>query len=163
MIQRLTKKLGFCLAATLGICPPAEATKVCAPASEQQIRDVLTNWAKAYDRRDLDAVMKVFRADAVSQYQGWADADYDSMKGAGIKQFQAADHRSWELNKFDKLFISEWRVAAFSSWTLWKTDPAGPRSVVVKTRGVDIFERGTDCQWKVVRSMSYPDPKPPAK
>jgi ketosteroid isomerase-like protein len=42
-------------------------------------------------------------------------------------------------------------------WTLRVTDPGTPGTLVVKERGLDVFQRQRDGAWKIHISHAYPE------
>ena len=130
----------------------AAAAAQCPSASEQQVRDAFTSWLSAYRGRDLEGTMAIFHPDVRFQFQGMDDVDWAGLRDSYRKEFAATVESEWRP-VWDEVLVSGDIATAFASWSEYVGESKEPRAV---NRAVDVFRRGEDCRWRIVRSLNYP-------
>jgi ketosteroid isomerase-like protein len=131
------------------------AAAICPPATEANLRATFDAWVGAYEKRDLQGAMAIFDRDVIFQFQGAPDQTYADLEAGYRADFAHADaSRRWRP-RFESVMVSGDLADMFSTWRLEITQD-GETRVAQTNRGVDVFKRGLDCRWRIVRSLNYP-------
>ena len=140
--------------AILPLLTAAAATQ-CPAATEADIRSTFNQWVKAYVAHDLDRTMAIFDPTAHFEFQGAPDGGITELKESYKEGFAQQQGASW-TPKWDQVLVSGNLAAAFSVWTAEVRKADGTTKVLAHNRSVDVLQRGPDCTWRIVRSLTYP-------
>ena len=131
----------------------ALATAACPPATQASLRETFDAWVAAYDARDLEGAMAIFDPNVVFQFQGAPDQGF--LENGYRRDFAHADASQRWRPSFESVIVSGDLADMFSTWRLEVTQ-SGQARIAQTNRGVDVFKRGEDCRWRIVRSLNYP-------
>ena len=106
--------------------------------SRQEIAQALTRWQRAWDERDLDAVMDLFHEDIL--YENWTGS---SVQGkAALRRLWApwfADPAGFRFLE-EETFIDEGEQKVLYRWLLeWPSPEPGREGQPERRRGVDVL------------------------
>ena len=124
-------------------------------------RKSLETWVQAFNTKDLDGTMTVWSEDAILSSPGSPDGNYQRLREGYKRGFARADISGTYSVEIEEVQVSGKMAFVRDTWilTLKEKDPAKPvRSV--KQRSIEIWQQQPDRTWKIVRSLSYPDPAP---
>jgi ketosteroid isomerase-like protein len=154
--QRLRLKSAIAGALLAGlVIPPAAAQ----PASaEADIRSVLTQWMADFNAGNADKVCDIFAPSLRADNRGAAERDFDAqcrllhtVLGDGERSFSyALDLRE---------IVAEGDMAAVRLvWTLTTRVKATGAVSATEEQGLDVFGKGSDGNWRILRFMTYERP-----
>lgn len=124
-------------------------------ATEAQVRHEFKKWVKAYDGHDLAGTMAIFARDVRFEFQGSAEKGWKELEQSYIRSFARPGQSTW-VPTWDQMLVSGNLATVFSTWRGVVTPPNGKPEVRAENRGVDVLERGKDCRWRIVHSLSFP-------
>jgi ketosteroid isomerase-like protein len=124
-------------------------------AAEQQIREALHRWPHDFNMRNTPAVCDLFASDLVASYPGMKDKNYQEM----------CSNFSLILSNLDKLYFYEEPeiqqilvkgdlAVVRLIWTL-NVKEKGQKEATIKEKGMDVFRRQPDGNWKISVSYAY--------
>ena len=139
------------------------AAAQCPPANEADVRQEFGAWVRAYQAHDLAGTMAIFAPEVRFEFQGAPDASWSDLKQSYAQEFARPGGAIW-IPHWDDIRVSGKIAAAFSLWQAFLTKPDGTKELRATNRSVDVLRRGTDCRWRIFRSLTYPvKPSPAAK
>jgi ketosteroid isomerase-like protein len=119
--------------------------------SRDEIRDALNAWNEAWNRHDLDEIMKLFHDDILFEnWTGGTAKGKEILRKAWASWF--ANHGGFRFTE-EETFIDEQEQKALYRWLLeWPSFEAGYTGKPEKRRGVDVihFKDG-----KIIAKLSY--------
>jgi ketosteroid isomerase-like protein len=142
---------GFLLA--ILIVPPA-ATQ----SPEAEIRAALTQWTSDFNAGRADKVCDLFAPSLRADVRGAAERDFDTqcqLLRKALADPERTDSEAFEL----KEILAEGDMAAVR--LVWTTTTRIKATGEVSTsvyQGLDVFGRGSDGIWRIIRYMAYERP-----
>ena len=133
----------------------AAAHAHCPRATQQDVRARFDQWNRAYSARDLEGTMAIFERDVRFQFQGAPDADWAALEKSYREEFAKPSQIRW-VPEWEQVVLSGDVAASFSRWRAIAKGPNGKDQLRADNRGVDVLKRGSDCQWRIIRSLNYP-------
>lgn len=130
------------------VCPTISSDRAAA-----DVRSAFDAWNQAVMQKDLDRTMAIFSPSIRFQFQGAADFGYPRLLKIYTASFSRENAPQWHPI-VEKLIASPDMVTLFSEWKLL---PAGGGDPISEYRGVDVFQRESDCVWRVTASLNYAD------
>jgi ketosteroid isomerase-like protein len=150
----LTRFILGCLLASL-LIPPATAQPA---SSEAEIRAALTQWMADFNAGRVDKVCDIFAPSLRADNKGAPERDFD----AQCKLLQAVlgdPERSFSYTLDLKEIVAEGDMAAVRLvWTLTTRVKATGQVSTTEEQGLDVFGKGSDGRWRIIRFMTYERP-----
>lgn len=151
-------RLLVCHAAFLALVTvmPARAYECRAQTSkeaEAEVRAAFAAWNEAVMHKDLEKTMAIFSPSIHFQVQGSPDFGYAHLLANYTSSFARENAPQWQ-GMVENVISSPQIVTLFNEW---KLTPIGGGAALGEFRGVDVFERESDCAWRVTASLNYPD------
>jgi uncharacterized protein (TIGR02246 family) len=131
------------------------AAAQCPPSTDAELAQVFERWVKAYERKDLTETMAIFAPEVRFQFQGTADQGWKDLESQYVRAFAMPSASNW-TPKWNQIVVSDGVAAAFATWFGSKKDSEGKWQVVAENVSVDVLQRGSDCKWRIIRSLTYP-------
>lgn len=136
------------LPALAGTCP-AETVE----EATSQVQAAFADWNAAMRNKELEKTMAIFSESLRFQVQGVPDYGYPRMLANARASFSREKAPLWQ-GSVESLIGSAEMVTLFSKWTL---TPADGGETIMEYRGADVFQRESDCAWRIVASLNYVD------
>ncbi len=141
-----------CSAAALpahGVTCPAETVD----QASSQVQAAFAGWNDAMRSRDLEKAMAIFSQSLRFQVQGVPDYGYPRMLANAKASFSRENAPYWQGFVESQIGSTE-MVMLF---TTWKLMPVEGGDAITEYRGADVFQRESDCVWRIVASLNYVD------
>lgn len=124
---------------------------------EAAIRSALEEWPQAFNAKNAPRVCDLFAHDTVLSYPGTQDRNYETM----CQQFTALLKRTDRTIRYDPPAIEHIEVSGDMGvvrlvWTARISVPDTSTEVVEREKGIDVFKKQADGQWKIRISFAYP-------
>jgi ketosteroid isomerase-like protein len=144
---------GGCLAG-LAI-PPALAQPV---SAEAEIRVALTQWVADFNAGRADKVCDIYAPSLRGDVRGTPERDFDAHCKL-LHEVLGDPSRSFSLKLVLRDVVAERDMAAVRLvWILTTRDTATGQASTAEKQGLDIFGRGSDGAWRILRFMNYEQP-----
>jgi uncharacterized protein (TIGR02246 family) len=142
---RILKVAAAIIAAHLFMAPQAIARDV------DDIRARLEQWTEDFNERRADAVCDLFSKDAISNYRGQPERNYDEICDLLQKSLAdpARDYR-YELELREIIVEGDLAVVRLV-WRLFIT----PLNVTSVEPGMDVFRKEPDGKWRIIRYLAF--------
>jgi len=124
-----------------------------ADEASAQVQAAFAAWNEAVVHRDLEKTMAIFSQSLRFQVQGSPDFGYPRLRENYSTSYARENSPLWQ--GFVESVISSTQMV--SLFTEWKLLPEGGGDPLKEYRGVDVFQRESDCAWRVVASLNYAD------
>ncbi len=149
----MKRTLAVTLFLALSLLPAAARD---AATAERQIREALESWRRAFNAGDAGHVCDLFAPDLISNYQGQPERNYDSLcallRGSLQDKKRAFDYG---LDVKEILVSGDMAIVRLI-WTLRITQKSAGETRVSEEPGLDVFRRGRDGRWRIIRYLAYP-------
>jgi ketosteroid isomerase-like protein len=137
------------------IVPAASAQTV---SAEAQIRAALTQWMADFNAGHADKACDIFAPSLRADNRGAGERDFDAQCKL-LHDVLADPSRSFSYALDLKEIVAEGDMAAVRLvWTLTTRVKATGQSSTVEEQGLDVFGRGSDGNWHILRFMTYERP-----
>jgi uncharacterized protein (TIGR02246 family) len=148
-----------CLLVTLlvsvGAAQQRSASTEPAPC-ESELKEQFIQWAAAYKARNLSGTMSIFADDVIFSFQGSPDQGRAELEAGYRRSFSHTDSSQEWVPHFEEFACAGDLGFVRSTWELVAADKQGASQQLARNRGVDIFRRGSDGRWRIIRSLNYP-------
>jgi ketosteroid isomerase-like protein len=141
-----------CFLAVL-IIPPAAAQ-----SPEAEIRAALTQWTSDFNAGHADKVCDLFAPSLRADVRGAAERDFDTQ--CSLLRKALADPEQTYSEAFElKEVVTERDMAVVRlTWTTTKRVRATGQVSTTVDQGLDVFGKGSDGVWHIIRYMAYERP-----
>ncbi len=143
--------IGYLLA--ILIIPPAAAQ-----LPEAEIRAALTQWTNDFNAGRADKVCDLFAPSLRADVRGAAERDFDTqcqLLRKALADPEQTDSEAFEL----KEVVTERDMAVVRlTWTTTTRVKATGQVSTSVYQGLDVFGKGSDDVWRIIRYMSYERP-----
>lgn len=129
-------------------CPEQTADE-----SSAQVQAAFAAWNDAVRHKDLEKTMDVFSQSIHFQVQGSPDFGYPRLLANYTASYARDDAAQW-LGFIENVVGSPQMVTLLTEWKLM---PVEGGDAIREYRGVDIFQRESDCVWRIAVSLNYVD------
>jgi len=134
---------------------PASAQTV---SAEAQIRAALTQWMADFNAGHADKVCDIFAPSLRADNRGAGERDFDAQCKL-LRDVLGDASRSFSYALDLKEIVAEGDMAAVRLvWTLTTRVKATGEVRTVEEQGLDVFGRGSDGSWRILRFMTYERP-----
>jgi ketosteroid isomerase-like protein len=129
------------------------------PASaEADIRGVLTRWTADFNAGHADKVCDIFAPSLRADNKGATERDFDAQCGL-LRTVLGDSERSFSYALDLKEIVAEGDMAAVRLvWTLTTRVKATGAVSTTEEQGLDVFGKGSDGSWRILRFMTYERP-----
>jgi steroid delta-isomerase len=133
------------------LAPVATLAPTAFAAETDDIRSRLEQWTDDFNEGRADAVCDLFSKEAISNYRGQPERNYDEI--CALLQKSLADPaRDFRYELDLREIIVEGNLAAVRlTWTLF----ISPLNVTSVEPGLDIFRKEADGKWRIIRYLAY--------
>ena len=151
----LTHLLLTCLFAGVAFITPATAQ----PASpDTEIRAALVQWMNDFNAGHADKICDIFAPSLRADNKGVPERDFEA-QCALLHKVLGDPERSYAYALDLKEVIAEGDMAvARMLWTLTTRSKATANDSAVQEQGLDVFGRGSDGRWRIIRFMTFERP-----
>ena len=129
-----------------------------AEAPDAEIRAALEHWMADFNAGHAEAVCDIFAPSLRADIAGAAERDFD----AQCQLLRAAlgdSERSFSYALDLKEILAEGDMAAVRlKWTLTARVKAAGTVSTTEEQGLDVFGKGSDGRWRIIRFMSWQRP-----
>ncbi len=146
-ILRLLLLAGFALALA------APAARADPDADRTAIAARLDAFAAAFNARDAAGACAIFDPDLVATVRGAPERGRDAVCGQIASALADRTRTMRYAPDIREILVSGDLAVVRLVWTL--TVARGPKPAVQKEPGLDVFRRGSDGQWRIIRFMAY--------
>jgi ketosteroid isomerase-like protein len=144
--------LAGCLLASL-VIPP-----VAAQSADADIRAALVQWMNDFNAGRLEKVCDIFAPSLRADNRGVGERDFDAQCKL-LHTVLGDPERSFSYALDLKEIIAEGDMAAVRLvWTLTTRVKATGKVSTTEEQGLDVFGRGSDGRWRIIRFMTYERP-----
>jgi len=153
-IVKFLTALMFCCHSVFSFEKPVEET------SRQEILNLLQQWTKNFNDKNIEAACGLFAPDLLASYPGTADRNYEDMcrfLTAALTDKEKAF--SYEAPHIEQIIIDGNIGVVRLIWNLKISHKDGLRTERIEEKGLDVFKRQKDGSWKIVISYAYPATK----
>lgn len=126
--------------------------------TKQEIVNLLKKWSQDFNAKNIQSTCGLFAPDLVASYPGIADKNYEEMC-----QFLTAALTNknknffYEMPAIQEILIHGDIVVVRLIWTLKITEKNRSNIEVIKEKGLDVFKRQKNGNWRIAISYAYPD------
>lgn len=129
-------------------CPEQTADE-----SSAQVQAAFAAWNDAVRRKDLEKTMNVFSQSIHFQVQGSPDFGYPRLLANYTANYARKNAAQWQ-GFIESVVGSPQMVTLLTEWKLM---PVEGGDAIKEYRGADIFQRESDCAWRIAVSLNYVD------
>jgi ketosteroid isomerase-like protein len=141
-----------CFFAGLMLAPAA------AQSPEAEIRAALTKWTDDFNAGRADEVCDLFAPSLRADVRGAGERDFDAQCNLLRKALADSEHAySYTFDLKEILAEGDMAVARLVWTTTTRAKATGQVSTSVD-QGLDVFGRGSDGRWRIIRYMAYERP-----
>jgi ketosteroid isomerase-like protein len=125
--------------------------------AEEEVRSALVKWTQEFNAGNADAVCSLFSPELRYDFRGYPERGYADIC-ARLKRSLAdgSKHYAYALDLREILVSGDISVVRLV-WTLTVTLGNG-QSVTSVEPGMDVFRKGPDGTWKIIRYLAYEAP-----
>ncbi len=129
-----------------------------AESPDAEIRAALEHWMADFNAGHADKVCDIFAPSLRADVAGAAERDFDAQCGL-LRQALGDSSRSLSYALDLKEILAEGDMAAVRlKWTLTARVKATGNFSTTEEQGLDIFGKGSDGRWRIIRFMSWQRP-----
>jgi ketosteroid isomerase-like protein len=129
-------------------CPEQTADE-----SSAQVQAAFAGWNDAVRHQDLEKTMDVFSQSIRFQVQGSPDFGYPRLLANYTETYARENTEQWR-GFIESVVGSPQMVTLLTEWKLM---PVAGGDAITEFRGVDVFQRESDCAWRIAVSLNYVD------
>jgi steroid delta-isomerase len=127
-------------------------------APDAEIRAALVQWTADFNAGHADAVCDIFAPSLRADVAGAAERDFDA-QCALLRKTLGDSSRSFSYALDLKEILAEGDMAAVRlKWTLTARVKATGTVSTTEEQGLDVFGKGSDGRWRIIRFMSWQRP-----
>jgi uncharacterized protein (TIGR02246 family) len=149
-----------CLVLALAFAVPATAADVPLAgdtAKAQAAWGAFERWIAAYEKGDLDGVMAIFAPDVVFSWQGIADQRVDDLRKAYVADLGSRAPGTTWVPQVEEVYADGKLAFVRSVWEQVVTAEDGTATKTARNRSLDVLRLDDDGQWRIFRSLNYPE------
>ena len=140
-------------AAAVSAAQGATCPEQTADESSAQAQAAFAAWNDAVRHKDLERTMDVFSQSIRFQVQGSPDFGYPRLLANYTASYARENAEQWQ-GSIESVVGSPQMVTLLTEWKLM---PVAGGDAITEYRGVDVFQRESDCAWRIAVSLNYVD------
>ena len=122
-----------------------------AAAIDQQLRQ----WTEDFNAGRVETVCDLFAPDLIANYRGQPEMGFDTLCSA-LRRALTAGPRDYRYTlELNEIMVSGDMAVVRLIWHLTVTDTETGATVTSSDRGIDVFRRQPDGQWRIARYIAY--------
>ena len=126
-----------------------------AASPDADIRAALAQWMADFNAGHADKICDIFAPSLRADVAGAAERDFDAQCGR-LRQALGDAERSFSYALDLKEILAEGDMAAVRlKWTLTARVKATGTVSTTEEQGLDVFGKGSDGRWRIIRFMSW--------
>jgi len=129
-----------------------------AQTPEADVRAALSYWTDNFNSGRADKVCDLFSFTLRADVRGAAERDYDMQCNLLRKALADPDHTFNYAFELKEILADRNMAVVRIVWTTTMRDKATSRVSTSVDQGLDIFGRGPDGRWRIIRYMAYERP-----
>ena len=141
-----------CFLAVL-IIPPAAAQ-----SPEAEIRAALTQWTSDFNAGHADKVCDLFAPSLRADVRGAAERDFDTQCQLLRKALADPEQATSEAFELKEVVTERDMAVVRLTWTTTTRVKATGQVSTTVDQGLDVFGKGSDGVWRIIRYMAYERP-----
>ena len=122
----------------------------------ERLRDAIEMSAAAFNANDADAIISQYAPDAILNYPGLPEMNYDTLKKSYQEMVDRPAGSAHTVPNIEEILVSGDLGVIRVMWTT--TTPAGTRQM----KDLQVWRREKDGTWKFARGMHYRMTPPPS-
>ena len=119
------------------------------------IENRLKQWAEDFNAGRAQKVCDLFAPDLVANYRGQPEKDFDTLCSALQRDLTAGRRDYRYVLELNEVMVSGDLAVVRLIWRLTVTDKQTGATVTSSDRGIDVFRRQPDGQWRISRFIAY--------
>ena len=149
------RRLAPVMIALLALAPPGFAKPATA---ELEIRAALERWTSDFNAGRADAVCDLFASSLRADVRGAPERDFDTQCSLLRKALADPERAITYAFELKEAVIGRDMAAVRLSWTTTIRIKATGQVSTSIDQGLDVFGRGSDGRWRIIRYMAYEQP-----
>jgi steroid delta-isomerase len=143
-----------CLFASFAGSPALAA----ADSPEARIRAALTQWTSDFNAGHADKVCDLFAPSLRADVRGAAERDFDAQCKLLRKALADPERASSDAFEVKEILVEGDMAAVRLTWTTTTRNKASGQVSTSVDQGLDVFGRGSDGTWRIIRYMAFERP-----
>lgn len=140
------------------VCLFFAARPSAAQTPEADVRAALAYWTDDFNSGRADKVCNLFSFALRADVRGGGERDFDMQCSLLQKALADPDHTLTYAFELEEILVDRNMAVARIVWTTMKRDKATGQVSTSVDQGLDVFGRGPDGQWRIIRYMAYERP-----
>jgi ketosteroid isomerase-like protein len=135
--------------------PPAIAEP---PSAESEIRVILERWTRDFNAGQSDKVCGLFAGDMLADVRGAPERDFDTQCRLLRRALTDPERTYTYAFQLKEVLDARDKAVVRLTWTTTTRIRATGAIETTEDEGLDVFRRGTDGNWLIIRYMAYERP-----
>ncbi|MEJ8572760.1 nuclear transport factor 2 family protein [Microbaculum marinum] len=133
------------------LAPAAPRAEEAARVIEQRLRQ----WTEDFNAGRTERLCDLFAVDLIANYRGQPEKSFNSICSA-LQRDVGGGARAYRYDlDIDEVIVSGDLAVVRLVWHLTVTDRETGTTVASSDRGIDVFRRQPDGQWRIARYLAY--------
>ena len=145
---------------SLLVIAPLIFSSSCATGSSgdagMKIRAALDGWTEDFNDQRADKVCDLFSPDLIANYGDYPEKNYESLCSQLKSSLRDTEKTFRYSLDIQEIMVSGDMAVVRLVWTLTVYDARGKLLETTKDRGMDVFSRQKDGNWRISRYLAYP-------
>lgn len=147
----------FLIAILLSVFSAATSAHVESPSAESEIRAALNQWTNDFNAGRSDKICSLFSGSLLADVRGAVERDFRTQCLLLRKALADSDHTYTYAFQLKEVLADRDMAVVRLTWTTTRAKTTGAVEMT-EDEGLDVFGRGTDGNWLIVRYMAYERP-----
>lgn len=125
----------------------------------RQVWKTFEAWLSDYSKGNLPGVMAIFDSDVRFSFQGEKDQGYRELEASYVADFRSRKPGATWVPAVEEVCADGRMAIVRAVWELKVRNADGKIESRARNRSLDVLRRTADGQWRVFRSLNYPEPE----
>jgi ketosteroid isomerase-like protein len=148
----------FLIAVLLSVFSAATSAHAESPSAESEIRAALNQWTNDFNAGRSDKICSLFSGSLLADVRGAVERDFRTQCLLLRKALADPDHTYTYAFRLKEVLADRDMAVVRLTWTTTTRVKATGAVEMTEDEGLDVFGRGTDGNWLIVRYMAYERP-----
>lgn len=135
---------------------PGDSVSGFTEEAKREIRSALEGWTRDFNDKKTDKVCGLFALDLIANYGDYTEKTYESICTQLKLSLTNEDTTLRYALDIQEIIVSGDLAVVRLIWILTVRDTSGNLIETTKDRGMDIFRRQADGNWRISRYVAYP-------